>query len=78
KLQPSGDVGAATDFAAMVGRVPLKDLIRDAADVIEKMCIEAALKQTNNNRASASDLLGLSRQSLYMKLKRYGLEEFDG
>jgi transcriptional regulator PpsR len=78
KLQPSGDVGTATDFAAMVGRVPLKDLIRDAADVIEKMCIEAALRQTNNNRASASDLLGLSRQSLYMKLKRYGLEDFEG
>jgi transcriptional regulator PpsR len=77
KLQPSGDVGSATDFAAMVGRVPLKDLIRDAADVIEKMCIEAALRQTNNNRASASDLLGLSRQSLYMKLKRYGLEDFE-
>jgi transcriptional regulator PpsR len=77
KLQPSGNIGTATDFAAMVGRVPLKDLIRDAADVIEKMCIEAALRQTNNNRASASDLLGLSRQSLYMKLKRYGLEDFE-
>ncbi len=77
KLQPSGDIGVATDFAAMVGRVQLKDLIRDAADVIEKMCIEAALRQTNNNRASASDLLGLSRQSLYIKLKRYGLEDFE-
>ncbi len=77
KLQPSGDVGTSTDFAAMVGRVPLKDLIRDAADVIEKMCIEAALRQTGNNRASASDLLGLSRQSLYMKLKRYNLEDFE-
>lgn len=77
KLQHSGEVGSSTDFAAMVGRVPLKDLIRDAADVIEKMCIEAALRQTNNNRASASDLLGLSRQSLYMKLKRYGLEDFE-
>ena len=77
KLQPSGDVGASTDFAAMVGRVPLKDLIRDAADVIEKMCIESALRQTGNNRASASDLLGLSRQSLYMKLKRYNLEDFE-
>ena len=78
KLQPSGEIGTATDFAAMVGRVPLKDIIRDAADVIEKMCIEAALRQTNNNRASASDLLGLSRQSLYIKLKRYGLEDFEG
>lgn len=63
-----------TDFSKLVGRVPLKDVIRDAVDVIEKLCIEAALKQTRNNRASAADLLGLSRQSLYTKLKRYGIQ----
>jgi DNA-binding NtrC family response regulator len=62
----------------LIGRVPLKELIRDAADIIEKMCIEAALRQTGNNRASAADLLGLSRQSLYLKLRRYNLEEFTG
>lgn len=63
-------------ISELVGRVPMKELIRDSVDVIEKMCIEAALGQTNNNRASAADLLGLSRQSLYIKLKRYGLEDF--
>lgn len=63
-------------ISELVGRVPMKELIRDSVDVIEKMCIEAALNQTNNNRASAADLLGLSRQSLYIKLKRYGLEDF--
>ena len=62
-------------FAELVGRVPLRDLVRDTADIIEKLCIEEALRQTENNRASAADMLGLSRQSLYMKLKRYGLEE---
>lgn len=62
-------------FAELVGRVPLRDLVRDTADIIEKLCIEEALRQTDNNRASAADMLGLSRQSLYMKLKRYGLEE---
>jgi transcriptional regulator PpsR len=77
RLQPSGDISAASDFSELIGRVPLKELIRDAADIIEKMCIEAALKQTGNNRASAADLLGLSRQSLYMKLRRYGLEDFE-
>jgi transcriptional regulator PpsR len=76
RLQPSGDISAASDFSELIGRVPLKELIRDAADIIEKMCIEAALRQTGNNRASAADLLGLSRQSLYMKLRRYGLEDF--
>ncbi|WP_306119738.1 MULTISPECIES: transcriptional regulator PpsR [unclassified Roseitalea] len=71
-----GAQNGSSDFAELVGRVPLKDLIREAVDVIEKMCIEAALRQTDNNRASAADMLGLSRQSLYIKLRRHGLEDF--
>lgn len=57
----------------LVGRVPLKELVRDATDLIEKLCIEAALQLTQDNRASAAEVLGLSRQSLYVKLRRYGL-----
>ncbi|MBX3634205.1 MAG: transcriptional regulator PpsR [Rubrivivax sp.] len=64
-------------FIDLVGRVPLKDLVRDNADVIERLCIEAALRLTDNNRASAADMLGLSRQSLYIKLKRYGISDVD-
>lgn len=57
----------------LVGRVSLKDLVREATDVIERLCIEAALELTGDNRASAAEMLGLSRQSLYVKLRRYGL-----
>ncbi|GAA0607588.1 transcriptional regulator PpsR [Craurococcus roseus] len=57
----------------LIGRVPLKDLVREATDVIERLCIEAALDLTSDNRASAAEMLGLSRQSLYVKLRRYGL-----
>ena len=32
-----------------------------------------ALGMTGDNRASAALLLGLSRQSLYVKLRRYGM-----
>ena len=78
---PSGAGGAqqgpASQFTDLVGRVPLKDLVRDTADIIEKLCIEAALRLTDNNRASAADMLGLSRQSLYIKLKRYGISDMD-
>jgi len=59
----------------LVGRVSLKDLVREATDVIERLCIEAALEVTGDNRASAAEMLGLSRQSLYVKLRRYGLGE---
>jgi DNA-binding NtrC family response regulator len=51
----------------------MKEIVRESTDLIERLCIEAALTLTSNNRASAADLLGLSRQSLYSKLHRYGL-----
>lgn len=57
----------------LVGRVSLRELVRESTDVIERLCIEAALELTRDNRASAAELLGLSRQSLYVKLRRYGL-----
>ena len=62
----------------LIGRVPLKDIVRETTDVIERLCIEAALELTGDNRASAAEMLGLSRQSLYLKLHRYGLGELDG
>jgi transcriptional regulator PpsR len=53
-----------------VGRVPLKDIVSETTDLIERTCIEAALELTHGNRASAAEMLGLSRQSLYVKLRR--------
>jgi DNA-binding NtrC family response regulator len=61
-----------------VGRVPLKELVRESTDMIERLCIEAALELTGDNRASAAEILGLSRQSLYAKLNRHGLAESEG
>lgn len=64
-------------LAELIGRVPLKELVRESTDAIERMCIEAALELTGDNRASAAEMLGLSRQSLYVKLHRYGLATGD-
>jgi transcriptional regulator PpsR len=63
------------EMTKLVGKVPLKDLVREATDIIERLCIEAALQLNDNNRASTADMLGLSRQSLYVKLHRYGIED---
>lgn len=76
---PSLSTGAGAEprsveqLTKLIGRVPMKDIVRESTDLIEKLCIEAALTLTSDNRASAADLLGLSRQSLYSKLRRYGL-----
>jgi transcriptional regulator PpsR len=62
----------------LVGRVPLKDIVRETTDLIEQLCIEAALELTGDNRASAAEMLGLSRQSLYVKLRRFGMGDLSG
>ncbi|MGA9253849.1 MAG: helix-turn-helix domain-containing protein, partial [Roseobacter sp.] len=35
--------------------------------------IETAVELTSNNRVAAAEMLGLSRQSLYVKLRKYDL-----
>jgi len=76
-LQPLTLPRSVEQLTELVGRVPLKDLVRDTTDVIERMCIEAALELTKDNRASATEMLGLSSQSLYSKLRRYGLGDLN-
>ncbi len=74
--QPSGGPElphSLQEMTDLVGRVPLKELVRETTDIIERMCIEAALKMSGQSRASAAEMLGLSRQSLYVKLRRYGI-----
>ena len=77
-----GDTGATSAFVGedamrnvmeLVGSASLKDLVSATSDVVEKMCIETAVQLTGNNRVAAAEMLGLSRQSLYVKLRKYGL-----
>lgn len=62
-------------FTQQVGQLPLKEIVRESNNFIEKNCIETALKLTGDNRASAAELLGLSRQSLYAKLRTLQINE---
>lgn len=55
-----------------LGRTSLRQLVADSVSLLERHYIEAALKLTGGNRTAAAELLGLSRQSLYDKLMRYG------
>ncbi|MDF8334446.1 transcriptional regulator PpsR [Novosphingobium cyanobacteriorum] len=73
-LPPTSDSPRSVEqLTELVGRMSLRDIVRESTDLIERLCIEAALEYTSNNRASAAEILGLSRQSLYSKLHRYGL-----
>jgi transcriptional regulator PpsR len=77
RSNPNGDDGARS-VMDLVGSSTLKDIVAETTDVIEKMCIETALELTRNNRVAAADMLSLSRQSLYVKLRKYGLINKDG
>ncbi len=71
----SSMAGSVSQLAQLVGRMPMKDIVGETSDMIEKMCIQSALELTQNNRASTAEMLGLSRQSLYIKLHRYGMAD---
>lgn len=80
RLQSGSDWGAelpnsVDEVTSLVGRQPLKEIVRESTDLIERLCIEAALEIAGDNRASAAEILGLSRQGLYSKLKRFGIDE---
>ena len=64
---------ATENARALVGTMPLRDIVASMTDVVEKECIVAAIEMTDNNRVAAAEMLGLSRQSLYVKLRKYGM-----
>lgn len=67
----------ARSIVELIGSHTLKGIVAKTTDVIEKMCIETAVELTSNNRVAAAEMLGLSRQSLYVKLRKYDLLKKD-
>jgi transcriptional regulator PpsR len=61
-------------ISEQVGKTPLRKLVRNTVSVVERHYVKAALELSEGNRTAAAEILGLSRQSLYAKLNRYGLE----
>ena len=74
----SGPDEGSRNVMELVGSSTLRDIVAETTDVIEKMCIETALELTRNNRVAAAEMLSLSRQSLYVKLRKFGLLNKDG
>ena len=63
--------------SALIGKLPdgpLAGVIRSSIEAIERERIVDALGQADGNRTAAARVLGLSRQSLHAKLKKYRLQ----
>jgi transcriptional regulator of acetoin/glycerol metabolism len=53
---------------------PLKELSANPSlEEIEKDYILRVLKEANGNQSKASQILGIDRKTLYLKLKKYGI-----
>lgn len=74
-LRSGGSVaeGGIGNVMELVGSTPLKEIVAETTNIVEKLCIENAIELTRNNRVAAAEMLGLSRQSLYVKLRKFGL-----
>jgi transcriptional regulator PpsR len=57
-----------------LGSASMTTMVRDTVEAVERHCIAEALTRVDGNRSAAAELLGVSRQSLYSKLSRYGLD----
>ena len=71
---PDGLGAALGALTRQVGKTPLLELVRTTVGAVERHYVTEALELTRGNRTAAAELLGLSRQSLYAKLWRYGLD----
>jgi two-component system response regulator HupR/HoxA len=54
---------------------PLKDLVRDAAESVERRAIEEVLRRTGWTKTETARILGISRPTLDAKIEQYGLKE---
>lgn len=57
-----------------LGKSSLRKLVKETVSIVEQHYVREALEIARGNRTATAELLGLSRQSLYAKLNRYGLD----
>jgi DNA-binding NtrC family response regulator len=73
-IRASGPTVRASDLPPEVGGNPDGSSF-SAASAPEAERLRAALHETDGNRSAAADLLGISRSTLYRRLREYDLQE---
>lgn len=62
-------------ISEQIGKSSLRKLVKNTVSIVEQHYVKEALELAGGNRTATAELLGLSRQSLYAKLNRYGLDD---
>ena len=60
------------------GTRPLKEIVREAVDEVERREVSAALRRSRWRKAAAARALGVSRPTLDAKIRRFGLTPEEG
>lgn len=66
---------ALGSISEQIGKSSLRKLVKNTVSIVEQHYVKEALELARGNRTATAELLGLSRQSLYAKLNRYGLDD---
>jgi transcriptional regulator with GAF, ATPase, and Fis domain len=75
ELSPIAAAGAAPlERVADRRRAPGPPAAAGDLEIVERATIEKALEQSRFNKSKAARTLGLTRQQLYVRLRRYGIE----
>lgn len=73
-LQPVDGLAAAIELlTAQLGRVSLPELMQEATHLAERHLIGAALERARGQVATAAEWLGITVDSLMLRLRRHGL-----
>lgn len=68
-----GEKEVAGNGTGELDRSTLAGAVRDVTENIEKMLITSRLAEMNYNRTATADSLGISRKTLFNKMRQYGL-----
>jgi DNA-binding NtrC family response regulator len=69
------DAGSALRNSPSASSESQRETLRDNREATERQTIERALAAHGNSRSRAAVALGISRVTLYKKMKKYGLME---
>jgi len=74
-VRESEELGESTnkEFSLRTGRNDFVTTLSDAKEGLERQKIEEILRNAHGNKSEAARILGITRMTLYQKLRKYGL-----
>ncbi len=71
--QSTGKGAGSSDLADGLTTLTLADAVRDVSERLEKRMIISRLAELRGNRTATAESLGISRKTLFNKMRQYGL-----